>query len=234
MKDFSISEVFSQLLQDEDFKSKYFYGYLDRFVYSSTDLKNDLGESTRQAAIVNLLDAFKYVIDNEEEYLTPQDLISIGNIVNKGRYIGLRKVNVSAGEYANWDPVPKEQLYFHLYSLFDNYYNGWKDLDVYEREAYFHIMLMRIHPFEDGNKRTAKILLNANLVKNNHPPVVISKGETQIYYDFINNMDFEGFANFIKEKSLQELGTLISYYKVVNDIPIVDSVVENINNKGSR
>ena len=34
--------------------------------------------------------------------------------------------------------------------------------DIYEREALFHIGLMRIHPFEDGNKRTAKIIMNAN------------------------------------------------------------------------
>ena len=43
-----------------------------------------------------------------------------------------------------------------------------EDLTIYEREALFHIGLMRIHPFEDGNKRTAKIIMNANFFKKNY------------------------------------------------------------------
>ena len=129
----------------------------------------------------------------------------------------------------------ENSIYYSIYSLLDNYYNVWTYRDVYEKEAEFHIMLMRIHPFEDGNKRAAKILMNANFVKQNYPPVIITEGDTELYYKFINNQDVMGFAKFLKERSLQELQTLISYYKVAHKIPITDSVIDAMNNdEGGR
>ena len=36
-------------------------------------------------------------------------------------------------------------------------------LELFKREARFHIEFIRIHPFEDGNGRTGRIILNAHL-----------------------------------------------------------------------
>ncbi|MBQ7031790.1 MAG: hypothetical protein IJN13_05470, partial [Bacilli bacterium] len=72
-----------------------------------------------------------------------------------------------------------------------------------------------------------------NFVKQNYPPVVITEGETELYYEFINNEDVIGFAKFLKSKSLQELSTMMSYYKVAKKIPITDSVIETMTTEGS-
>ena len=47
--------------------------------------------------------------------------------------------------------------------LLYKYNNTWSSLDYLKREALFHLEFIRIHPFEDGNGRTGRLLLNYNL-----------------------------------------------------------------------
>lgn len=230
MGNLSITKVFEKLLSEPEFREQYFLAYLDRFVYNTTDLEKGLNQDERKRAIENLLEAFHYLMQSDAPKLSPVDISIVGDFINKDDGIeGFRKINVSAGKYAEWTPVPSNSIYYQLYSLLNNYYNVWNGRDVYEKEAIFHIELMRIHPFEDGNKRMSKIIMNANLTKQNYPPVIITESDTEIYYNFINNMDVEGFAKFLRERSLQELQTLISYYKIAHKIPITDSVYDTIN-----
>lgn len=234
MTSLNIAEIFTKLIEDDSFRKNYFFAFADRFVYSATDLEKGLTTEKRKVAISSLLMALKYLMDMDVSKIGITDLVRVGDIVNEENGIaGLRKVNVSAGHLAEWHPVYPRQIYYALYSLLDNYYNLWCDRDVFEREAAFHIGLMRIHPFEDGNKRVSKILMTANFVKQNYPPVVITEGETELYYQFINNEDVEGFAKFLREKSLQELSTLISQYKIANNIPIEYSFVDSMSLEGS-
>lgn len=229
MSNYSITEIFEKLLSNPEFKEQYLLAYLDRFVYNVTDLEKDLTQEKRKEAIESLLEAFHYLMQSDAPKISPLDIIKVGDCVNKDSGIeGFRKIKVSAGRYAEWTPVPVSSIYYYLYSLLNNYYNVWTDRDVYEKEAEFHIDLMRIHPFEDGNKRMSKIVMNANLVKQNYPPVIITENDTEIYYKFINNRDVEGFSRFLKERSLQELQTLISYYKVAHNIPITESLINTL------
>lgn len=237
MGNVGITDIFSKLLLDEEFKKEYLLAFLDRFVYSATDLEKGLDSERRKKAIESLLEAYNFLMEHNDGKLSPYDLVNVGDAVNRENGIeGFRRIVVSAGHLAKWTPVEPSSIYYSLYSLFDNYYNIWSARDVYEKEAAFHIQLMRIHPFEDGNKRAAKIIMNANLVKQDYPPVVISEGETELYYNFINNEDVEGFAKFLKSKSLQELSTMMSYYKIAKNIPITDSVIDTIliEEKGGR
>ena len=79
---------------------------------------------------------------------------------------------------------------------------------------------MRIHPFEDGNKRVAKTKLSRNLMHQNKAPVIIEESETDLYYKFINDCDYIGFAEFIETKSMAELTNMVGLFKTLNDIPI--------------
>lgn len=228
MQKISITNEFSRLMQNEKFKNSYLLFFLDRFVYATADIEDVESIEERQKIITNLLESLKYLSNLQDSKLSPYDFANIASLINKDSGIsdGFRKVNVTAGAYATWNPVPKEKIYYSLYSLLDNYYNVWTYRDIYEKEAEFHIRFMRIHPFEDGNKRLAKIILNSNLVNQNCPPVVITEGETELYYNFINNEDVIGFAKFLKERSIQEFYTIVSYYKVLNSIPINESPID--------
>ena len=70
--------------------------------------------------------------------------------------------------------------------------------------AKYHIEFEKIHPFEDGNGRTGRLLLNYELLKNDLPPVVISKDERVKYFEFIRKNDSSGLAEWFKELSNAE------------------------------
>ena len=76
--------------------------------------------------------------------------------------------------------------------------------DIFEKIAKYHIEFEKIHPFEDGNGRTGRLLLNYELLKNNLPPVVIAKEDRVKYFEFLRNNDITGLAEWIKDLSNKE------------------------------
>ena len=112
-----------------------------------------------------------------------------------------------------------------LYYLIDDYnyqINNCKtDDEIYEVEAQFHIRLLHIHPFEDGNGRTARILLTYNLMKHNLAPCIITKEIKREYCDMIENYDVKGLANMFKQLSSKELDTMITLYKKLNEKGVI-------------
>ena len=84
-------------------------------------------------------------------------------------------------------------------------YNYNNDIeDIFLKIAKYHIEFEKIHPFEDGNGRTGRQLLNYELLKNDLPPVVISKDERVKYFEFIRKNDSSGLAEWFKELSNAE------------------------------
>lgn len=80
-------------------------------------------------------------------------------------------------------------------------YNNDKEKDVFEKIANYYIEFESIHPFEDGNGRTGKLLINFELLKNDIPPVVIPKEERVKYFEFLRDKDVLAFADRLRELS---------------------------------
>ena len=57
---------------------------------------------------------------------------------------------------------------------------------VIEASAYAHLHLVRIHPFHDGNGRTARTLQNVILLANKLPPPIIYEEERHDYYQHLD------------------------------------------------
>ncbi len=57
-----------------------------------------------------------------------------------------------------------------------------------------HLRLVAVHPFVDGNGRTARLLLNLILMREGYPPAVIEVGERPRYYDTLEQATVEGKA----------------------------------------
>ena len=114
---------------------------------------------------------------------------------------GYRKLQVfiTGTEYIPPEPekVPNLMNYF-IYN-----YNH-DEQDIFTKIATYHIEFERIHPFEDGNGRTGRLLLNYELLKNNITPVVISKDDRIKYFEYINTQDVIGLADFLRELSMNE------------------------------
>jgi len=75
--------------------------------------------------------------------------------------------------------------------------------------AQAHHRLVAIHPFVDGNGRTARLVINLLLMRSGYPPAVIQRANRRQYYSVLakadsgNNDALENFVGRAVEKSLE-------------------------------
>jgi Fic family protein len=81
--------------------------------------------------------------------------------------------------------------------FFEWYYENKKKLSTAELAAWVHYKIVHIHPFIDGNGRTARLLMNLILLQNGYPPAVILHVDRQKYYRALKEADREKYGNFI-------------------------------------
>jgi Fic family protein len=92
----------------------------------------------------------------------------------------------------------------------------YKELHVVELAASLHFKLVRIHPFDDGNGRLARLLMNYVLMKFHYPPVVIKSSDKQKYLSALHLADvgyLDSFISFIAEQLIWSLEITIKAAK---------------------
>lgn len=99
--------------------------------------------------------------------------------------------------FANWEDVP-----FKMNELIEWYREKSANVETNPiiLAAEFHYRFIRIHPFDDGNGRTARILMNFILMSFGYPPVIIKTEDKQNYFAALRQADvniFEPFAEYI-------------------------------------
>lgn len=79
--------------------------------------------------------------------------------------------------------------------------------------AEFHYKFIRIHPFDDGNGRTARILMNFILMKFGFPPVIIKTEDKSNYFAALQLADagnIEAFIAYISHNLVHSLEIMIA------------------------
>jgi len=66
-----------------------------------------------------------------------------------------------------------------------------------ERAALAHFRLVHIHPFVDGNGRTARLFMNLILLREGYPPAVIRRERRPEYYDTLDRAHEGNTAPFV-------------------------------------
>jgi len=104
------------------------------------------------------------------------------------------------------------------------------EMNIVLKSAIFHHRFVWIHPFFDGNGRTARLLFNLLFMKEGFPPAIILKNDRKKYYDalnFANNGNYSKLVLLIfqaLERSLDiYLGSLNNTY---NDYQPISMIVE--------
>jgi len=72
-----------------------------------------------------------------------------------------------------------------------------KNLHVIELATLFHYRYIRIHPFEDGNGRIARLLVNYILLRHGYPMIVIPTADRKSYLEMLSECDrITGVASY--------------------------------------
>lgn len=64
--------------------------------------------------------------------------------------------------------------------------------------ALFHHRFVEIHPFDDGNGRLGRILMNLILLQHKYPPVVVKQEDRNNYYSVLSQADTKDFTPLIE------------------------------------
>ena len=188
------------------------------------------------------LDAFDYAMTLKD--IGIPETIQINTLVNKSdvdRVEGFKKTN-NAIIGASFTPVDKRNVSVEMMKLFYDYNNNFgieiedpfefgissdeknKRLNkIYSKEAIFHIRFERIHPFNDGNGRTGRIILNQHLLKQNIAPVLITGTVSNEYKKMINENDVDGLAFIFSLSSSQQSVEWATANKVGSEIHVDNS-----------
>ena len=78
--------------------------------------------------------------------------------------------------------------------------------------ALFHYRFIRIHPSDDGNGRTARILMNFILIQFGYPPIIIKTEDKENYYAVLRLADadqLEPFIEYITQNLIRSLEIMI-------------------------
>ena len=198
-----------------------------RLIYSNNRLELDNEEMDKLYDNANIstlddnLEAFYILLNKifEKEKLTEDLIIRIANTINKhAMFISDNYRTLGEGvKFKDKYPIESpKNISEKMNKLLDRYYNEWSKLDIFEREARFNIELLRIHPFEDGNGRTSRLLLNFNLLRQGHAPVLIPANIRERYFKARNEEDVKWMTNLFKtesEKESKALDELIDKYE---------------------
>ncbi len=132
--------------------------------------------------------------------LSHQDLLSVHGLVlqkiekeQAGRYRNLG-VRISGANFVPPNALKVEAL---MSELLDWTNGEGRALAPVVRAAVFHHRFVWIHPFFDGNGRTARLLFNLLLMSDGFPPAIILKNDRKKYYDALNKANNGDYSKLL-------------------------------------
>ncbi|WP_109022147.1 Fic family protein [Leptospira kobayashii] len=114
-------------------------------------------------------------------------------------------------------PPNAAKVYNLVEELVEWYYLNHKKLSVPELASWFHYKFVFIHPFIDGNGRTARLLMNLILMQEGYPPAVILHLDRRKYYRVLREADKGnplGFMDFVGKSVERSLIIYLNSFKI--------------------
>ncbi len=112
---------------------------------------------------------------------------------------------------SGWIPPQAKDVPVQMKRMAVRYNEIKRRLHPVELSAWIHNMFVHIHPFTDGNGRTARLLMNWILIRKKFPPVVIGVQNKEQYYYAIESADKgdqKPFAVFLAGQLLEQYAVI--------------------------
>ncbi|MEW6295577.1 MAG: Fic family protein [Candidatus Diapherotrites archaeon] len=94
------------------------------------------------------------------------------------------------------------------------WYNNENKMHPLKKAAHFHGKFERIHPFEDGNGRVGRFIINVILVKNGYAPLIIRKSQRIAYLKCLEDYD-NGYTTNLERFLLEKYKkTFEKFFKI--------------------
>lgn len=137
---------------------------------------------------LNAREAMDLIFSNKLK-IKENDIIKMHKIIvkNTGVSAGYKNLpNFLVGREV--ETTKPEKVREEMKSLIRWYYKN-KNIHPLERAAIFHGKFEKIHPFEDGNGRVGRLLINIILLTNGYPPLIIRKTHRLSYFSCLEAFD---------------------------------------------
>ncbi|MBL7816463.1 MAG: Fic family protein [Saprospiraceae bacterium] len=218
-------ETYSFLMYGLTAKGKPFKDHLDikghndaiQFLTSLVKDDNDLTE-------VDIRNLHKMIL--VEPYQSPAQTPD-GQATTKTIRIGEYKqqpnhVKTPTGEIHYFATV--EETPIKMYELAQWYNEARRNPKIHPSvlAAFVHHRFVNIHPFDDGNGRLARILMNLILMKNGYPPAIVKLKERTDYYQALNQADRNEYTPLIEFIAEAVSDSLSLYLKAAKGESIED------------
>ncbi len=168
----------------------------------------EIYETRNSRKIVELIFKNKFKI-------TEKDIIKIHGILveDLDTRTGYKKFpNVIVGK--SLETTPPEKVSEEIKKLIKWYKNKENTIHPLELASLFHGKFEQIHPFEDGNGRVGRFLINIILVNHKYPPLIIRKSQRISYLSVLEKFD-DGHKDTLKRLFLKRFKeTYKKFFKV--------------------
>ncbi len=94
--------------------------------------------------------------------------------------------------------APAPEHIVRMIEVLINEYKSNHNANIFAKIAYFHLQFEHIHPFNDGNGRIGRVLINLQLQEFGYPNIIIRDKEKQIYYKTFSQFRDASSANSTK------------------------------------
>ena len=159
--------------------------------------------STHQREAYNLQSAYRWMLENleschraPEAFIRHINKIILEGIQEDGGEYRKKPVKISGMEFT---PPDSASVPAFMQKLGEEIKGGSSGRSILEFAATIHTKLVWIHPFTDANGRTARLLLNAVLLSNGLPILVV------------NYADKERYLKTLEDSNQGNISSLLSY-----------------------
>ncbi len=130
------------------------------------------------------------------------------------------EIEIVGSSYSPPDHIDVPEL---VRGVVEEYNARIHELHPIERAAWLHFQIALIHPFADGNGRTARLLMNYSLLKDSYVPAIIDRVLKESYLDCLEEASvFKNMTAFIDFIAEVERDSIRTYLLMVQDNDIFE------------